>query len=359
MDRSFWQGKRVFLTGHTGFKGSWMSLWLADMGAEVTGFSRDIPTRPSLFEVAEVAARVRDLRGDIRDATALSAAISEAKPDIVIHMAAQSLVRTSYIEPTETIASNVLGTAHVLDAVRAAGSVRVVVIVTSDKCYDNREWVWGYRECDPMGGYDPYSASKGCAELITAAYRNSYFNHADYARHKVGVASVRAGNVIGGGDWAQDRLLPDVLRAFEAGRPVIIRNPHAIRPWQHVLEPVSGYLLLAQRLWDDGPAYAQGWNFGPNDDDTRPVGWIVEQMVSAWGEGVSWQLDESNHPHEAGWLKLDCSKAHAQLGWKPRWSLCQALDHIVTWHRAWLAGEDMQKYCISQILSFGGTMHNE
>jgi len=356
MDRAFWAGKRVFLTGHTGFKGSWMSLWLADMGATVIGYSRDIPTQPSLFEAARVAECVHDVRGDIRDASAVRLAMLDAKPDIVIHMAAQPLVRYSYVDPVETIASNVLGTAHVLEAVRATDSVRVVVNVTSDKCYENREWLWGYRENDPMGGYDPYSASKGCAELVAAAYRNSFFNPADYARHRVAVASVRAGNVIGGGDWALDRLVPDVLRAFESDRPVIIRNPHAIRPWQHVLEPLSGYLTLAQRLWEHGPAYAEGWNFGPNDDDARPVSWIVEKLVGAWGAGASWQLDGADHPHEAGWLKLDCSKAHVRLGWRPRWTLDQALMQIVSWHRAWLASEDMQRRCVAQITEFEQTV---
>lgn len=352
MGRSFWRGKRVFLTGHTGFKGSWLSLWLDDMGAEVIGFSKDVPTKPSLFEVANVAARVKDLRGDIRDTCSVAAAMAEARPDIVIHMAAQSLVRPSYAEPAETISSNVLGTAHVLDAVRLTDSVRVAIVVTSDKCYDNREWVWGYRECDAMGGYDPYSASKGCAELVTAAYRNSYFNTAHHQLHRVGLASVRAGNVIGGGDWAEDRLVPDILRAFEATRPVVIRNPHAIRPWQHVLEPISGYLELAEKLWEEGPPFAEGWNFGPDTEDAKPVSWVVEKMVSAWGSGASWKLDDTDHPHEASWLKLDCSKANALLGWKPRWTLGQALERVVEWHRAWLADQDMQKYSVSQILDF-------
>jgi len=356
MTPEFWRGKRVFMTGHTGFKGSWLSLWLQQLGAELTGYALNPPTDPSLFEVAKVGASMHSIIADIRDAEALAKAMRAARPEIVIHMAAQPLVRYSYIKPLETFSSNVLGTAHVLDAVRATDSVRAVVNVTSDKCYDNREWVWGYRENDPMGGYDPYSASKGCAELVAAAYRNSFFNPADYARHRVAVASVRAGNVIGGGDWALDRLVPDVLRAFESDRPVIIRNPHAIRPWQHVLEPLSGYLTLAQRLWEHGPVYAEGWNFGPNDDDARPVSWIIEKLVGAWGAGASWQLDGADHPHEAGWLKLDCSKARVRLGWRPRWTLDQALTQIVFWHRSWLASEDMQRCCVAQIAEFERTV---
>ena len=276
IDADFWRGRRVFLTGHTGFKGGWLALWLQRLGADVTGYALDPPTTPSLFAVARVGAGMRSIINDIRDAETLAQAMREAQPEIVIHMAAQPLVRYSYQAPVETYATNVMGTVHLLEAVRQTDSVRAVVNVTSDKCYENREWVWGYRENEPMGGYDPYSNSKGCAELVTAAYRNSYFNPAQYSQHGVALASARAGNVIGGGDWAEDRLIPDILRAIAAGEAVNIRSPHAIRPWQHVLEPLSGYLLLAQRLIEDGPAHAEGWNFGPSEEDARPVQWIVE-----------------------------------------------------------------------------------
>ncbi|HEY0818010.1 MAG TPA: CDP-glucose 4,6-dehydratase [Rhizobacter sp.] len=345
MDAQFWRGKRVFLTGHTGFKGSWLSLWLQSAGAQVCGYALAPDTEPALFHIARVADGMTSITGDVRDLAAVQRAMNEFKPEIVIHMAAQALVRRSYQDPVETYATNVMGTVHVLEAARhAGGSVRCIVNVTSDKCYENREWVWGYREGEPMGGHDPYSNSKGCSELVTAAYRDSFMRQAGIA-----LASGRAGNVIGGGDWAVDRLVPDILRSFERKEPVRIRNPHAIRPWQHVLEPLSGYLLLAERLWQDGPAHAEGWNFGPNDDDARPVQWIVERMVSSWGQGASWQVDAGEHPHEAHYLKLDISKARQQLGWRPRWRLDTTLDHIAAWHRAWLNRDDMHAFCLRQI----------
>ena len=349
MKADFWRGKKVFLTGHTGFKGSWLSLWLQQMGAQVTGYALQAPTDPSLFEVANVAQGMTSIIGDIRDGEALSKAMRDAMPDIVIHMAAQPLVRYSYVNPVETYSTNVMGTVHVLEAVRQTSSVRAVVNVTSDKCYDNKEWVWGYRENEPMGGYDPYSNSKGCAELVASAYRNSFFNPERYSEHKVALASVRAGNVIGGGDWAGDRLIPDILRAISAGQPVVIRSPHAIRPWQHVLEPLSGYLLLAQCLYERGAEFAEGWNFGPNDEDAKPVQWIVERLTQQWGEGASWQLDGGDHPHEAHYLKLDCSKAKMRLHWQPRWHLEHTLEMIVAWQRAWLAKEDMRRFTLQQI----------
>ena len=284
---NFWRGKRVFMTGHTGFKGSWLSLWLQSMGAQVVGYALAPPTNPSLFEVAEVGKGMTSIIGDIRDLEKLRAVFTEHKPDIVIHMAAQPLVRYSYIEPVETYATNVMGTVNLLEAVRSTPSVKAVVNITSDKCYENREWVWGYRENEAMGGYDPYSSSKGCAELVASAYRNSYFHPDKYQQHGVAIASARAGNVIGGGDWAGDRLIPDILRAIVLGEPVHIRSPHAIRPWQHVLEPLSGYLQLAQKLYTDGTAYAEGWNFGPNEEDAKPVQWIVEKLTESWGEGSS------------------------------------------------------------------------
>jgi len=345
----FWKGKRVLLTGHTGFKGSWLSLWLQSMGAKVVGYALAPPTIPSLFEVAEVGKGMTSVIGDIRDLAQLKQVFAEHQPEIVIHMAAQPLVRFSYIEPVDTYSTNVMGTVNLLEAVRNTDSVKAVVNVTTDKCYENREWVWGYRENEAMGGYDPYSSSKGCAELVTAAYRNSYFHPDKYKMHGVAIASGRAGNVIGGGDWADDRLIPDIVRAITAGDPVHIRNPHSTRPWQHVLEPLSGYLVLAQKLYEDGATYAEGWNFGPNDEDAKPVQWIVEKLTQTWGEGASWVLDGGDHPHEAHYLKLDCSKAKARLDWHPRWHLEDVLGAIIEWQRAYRDGKDMQALTLGQI----------
>ena len=350
MTPSFWRGKRVFVTGHTGFKGSWLSLWLQQVGAQVTGYALQPPTHPSLFEVAQVAQGMISIIGDIRDGAMLTNAMRQAAPDIVIHMAAQPLVRRSYVDPVETYSTNVMGTIHLLEAVRQTPSVRAVVNVTTDKCYENKEWAWGYRENEPMGGFDPYSSSKGCAELVTAAYRNSFFNSAKHSEHQVALATARAGNVIGGGDWAEDRLIPDILRAIQAGQPVNIRNPHATRPWQHVLESLSGYLALAEKLSSEaGQQYAESWNFGPRDEDARPVQWIVEQLTQQWGDGAAWHLDGGTHPHEAHYLKLDCSKARALLGWSPRWHLSQALQAIIAWHKAHHRSQDMRALCLQQI----------
>jgi len=342
---SFWRGKRVFLTGHTGFKGSWLSLWLQSLGAELHGLALEPPTTPNLFTVAQVASGMASSTiGDIRDLATVQKAMQASQADIVIHMAAQPLVRLSYAEPVQTYATNVMGTVHVLESARHTPSVKAVVVVTTDKCYENKEWAWGYRENEPMGGHDPYSNSKGCAELVTAAYRNSFLQASGIA-----VASARAGNVIGGGDWAADRLVPDILRAFEQNQPVVIRNPHATRPWQHVLEPLSGYLSLAEHLYTDGQAFAEGWNFGPKDDDAQPVQWIVEHMANSWGNGASWQQDGGTHPHEAHYLKLDISKAKARLGWQPRWALQKALQASVEWHQQWLAGANMKAFTMAQI----------
>ncbi|MFA6013865.1 MAG: CDP-glucose 4,6-dehydratase [Gallionellaceae bacterium] len=349
---SFWQNKRVLLTGHTGFKGSWLSLWLQSMGAQVVGYALAPPTNPSLFEVADVAKGMTSIIGDIRDLAHLKKVFAEFQPEIVIHMAAQPLVRYSYVEPVETYSTNVMGTVNLLEAVRATPGIKAVVNVTTDKCYENREWDWGYRENEAMGGFDPYSSSKGCAELVTAAYRNSYFHPDKYATHGVAIASARAGNVIGGGDWAEDRLIPDIMRAISQGKPVNIRNPHATRPWQHVLEPLFGYLVLAEKLYTVGASCAEGWNFGPNDEDARPVQWIVEKLTQSWGEGASWILDSGNHPHEAHYLKLDCSKAKARLNWHPRWHLEDALENIVEWQRAHLRGGDMQALTLKQITNY-------
>lgn len=353
MNPVFWRGKRVLLTGHTGFKGSWLSLWLQSMEAEVVGYALAPPTVPSLFEVAEVGSGMTSILGDIRNLSHLRAVFTEHRPEIVIHMAAQSLVRPSYSDPVTTYAVNVLGTVHLLEAVRETTGVRAVINVTSDKCYENREWVWGYRENEAMGGHDPYSSSKGCAELVTAAYRNSFFNLQRDGQDRVALASVRAGNVIGGGDWAEARLVPDIMRAIAHGQPVRIRNPQAIRPWQHVLEPLHGYLILAQNLYEQGADYAEGWNFGPNDDDGKPVQWIVERLVALWSEQARW-LPASNTPalHEAHTLKLDSSKARARLGWAPHWSLAETLDTIVEWYRGHEEGKDMRVLTLAQISNF-------
>jgi len=351
ISRDFWQGKRVFLTGHTGFKGSWLSLWLQSMGADVHGLALLPPTTPALFDEASVGSCMHSKIGDIRDYATVLEAMQACKPDIIIHMAAQPLVRYSYHAPIETYATNVMGTVHVLEAARHVGTAKAIVNVTTDKCYENKEWVWGYREDEPMGGYDPYSNSKGCSELVTSAYRRSFFQQSGIA-----LASARAGNVIGGGDWASDRLVPDILRAFEKSQSVIIRNPHATRPWQHVLEPLSGYLMLAERLYADGKNFAEGWNFGPHDEDARPVQWIVEHMVGVWGDDASWQLDGGIHPHEANYLKLDISKAKAKLSWQPRWGLARALASITDWHHHWLANLDVQTKCLQQINDYQSTL---
>jgi len=346
---TFWRGKRVFITGHTGFKGSWLSLWLQKMGAHVTGLALPPPTAPSLFEVANVHKGMNSIIGDIRDLPTVVKAMKNAAPEIVIHMAAQPLVRYSYDNPVDTYATNVMGTVHILEAVRLLDSIKVVVNITSDKCYDNKEWMWSYRENESMGGYDPYSSSKGCAELVTSAYRNSFFNHDKYDEHGVALASARAGNVIGGGDWALDRLIPDIMRAFSNKHPLLIRNPGSIRPWQHVLEPLNGYLILAQALYNGGIHFADGWNFGPRDMDAQPVQYIVDRLTSYWGRDVCWEIDKSPQAHEAHYLKLDCSKANTYLGWVPKWTLDQALNAIVSWHKAHLEGLDMHDYTIKQI----------
>ena len=357
MTPDFWRGKRVFLTGHTGFKGSWLSLWLQALGAELTGYALEPPTNPSLFKEAQVAEGMTSIIGDILDLERLKKALQAAAPDIVIHMAAQPLVRQSYENPVETYATNVMGTVHLLESVRLIGGVKAIVNVTTDKCYENREWEWGYRESEPMGGYDPYSNSKGCAELVSAAYRSSFFNKDQYVHHGVALATARAGNVIGGGDWAKDRLIPDILAAFEHHSPVNIRNPHALRPWQHVLEPLGGYLLLAERLYTQGPYFAEGWNFGPNDDDARPVGWIVEKLVDMWGGDACWTKDEGDHPHEASYLKLDISKARARLGWRPMLRLEDALKLIVEWTQARSNGANVRTLSLGQIKAYQTLMN--
>jgi len=352
MNPTFWSGKRVFVTGHTGFKGSWLSLWLQEMGAIVKGYSLPAPTTPSLFEEAKVWEGMSTEEGDIRDFTHLRQTMNDFKPEIVFHMAAQPLVRLSYDEPMETYSTNVMGTVYLLEAVKQVGGVKAVVNITSDKCYENREWVWGYREEEAMGGYDPYSNSKGCAELVASSYRQSFFNAAKYPEHGCALASVRAGNVIGGGDWADDRLIPDILQAFANKKKVEIRSPHAIRPWQHVLEPLSGYIEIAEKLYLEGPNFAEGWNFGPKEEDAQPVEKIVKHLTQSWGESAEWFLSQEVHPHEAHYLKLDCSKARMRLNWQPVWNLETTLDKIVSWQKAWLNGEDIKTYTINEIKEY-------
>jgi CDP-glucose 4,6-dehydratase len=351
LNPEFWKGRRVFVTGHTGFKGSWLCLWLNHLGAQVTGYALPPPSDPSLFEMARIADSVDSHTGDVRDLAALEAALTAAQPEVVIHMAAQSLVRYSYDHPVETFATNVLGTVHLLDAVRRTPSVRAVVVVTSDKCYYNEEWVWGYREDSRLGGHDPYSGSKGCAELVVTAYQNSFFS-ADRHPGAAVVGSARAGNVIGGGDWALDRLVPDILRSLLKGEPTLIRNPQATRPWQHVLEPLHGYLMLAERLHADGHQFSSGWNFGPPEESERTVGWIIERLYDLWRVDFEWQRDRNPGPPESTFLKLDASKARAHLGWRPKLDLDTTLQWIVDWTRRYQAGDDMRKVSLADIERF-------
>jgi CDP-glucose 4,6-dehydratase len=344
-----WNGKRVFLTGHTGFKGGWMALWLQSRGCDLCGYSLRPATKNNLFEDASVARGMRSVIGDIQDTSLLRATMEEVRPEVVFHFAAQPLVRGSYKDPLGTYATNVMGTVNLLEAVRHTSSVRAVVVVTSDKCYQNHQWDWSYREIDRLGGYDPYSSSKACAELIVSAYRNSFFNPADYASHGVALATVRAGNVIGGGDWAEDRLVPDIMRAFAAGRPVRIRNPRSIRPWQHVLEPLRGYLMVAESLCEEGTRNGESWNFGPESADVQPVDWLLSELAAAWGAGARWELENTAQPYEAHNLKLDCSKAMTRLGWRPELHLREAIEITVDWYRAKLRGEEMRSFTCKQI----------
>ena len=349
MNAAFWKNKKVLLTGHTGFKGSWLSLWLQHLGADLCGVALAPNTQPNLFELANVAKGMQSHLIDIRDTAAVKKIIDAFKPEIIIHMAAQPLVRYSYDFPVETYATNVMGTVHVLDAARQCAATKVVVNVTTDKCYENREWVWGYRENEPMGGHDPYSNSKGCSELVTAAYRNSFYKAAGK-----GLASARAGNVIGGGDWSLDRLVPDIIQSIVQKKPVQVRNPNAIRPWQHVLEPLSGYLLLAEKLWQNPQRYAEGWNFGPQLQDAVTVQGVVERLLKHWGnDHAGWErVQQTTAPHEAHYLKLDITKANAELNWQPRLKLDEALQWLVEWYRAWLQKADMQAFTLKQIKTY-------
>lgn len=349
---AFWHGKKVFLTGHTGFKGTWLCLWLSALGADVTGYALHPPTQPNLYELCGIGKFTKSLVGDVRNIEYLTKSLMDTQPEIVIHLAAQPLVQDSYKDPLATYAVNVMGTVHLFEAVRTCQSVKVIVNVTTDKCYENKEWLWGYRETDSLGGYDPYSNSKACSELVTAAYRNSFFNPADYARHGVAVASVRAGNVIGGGDWAANRLIPDCIRALLRNETILIRSPYAIRPWQHVLEPLSGYMQLAEKLYEQGPLFAEGWNLGPNDDDAKPVEWVVKKMCELWGPSAAYKVDPKSYPHEAHYLKLDCSKAKARLHWHPKWDLEHTLKETIEWVKSYRQGENMQTVCLQQIQTY-------
>lgn len=341
----FWKGKKVYVTGHTGFKGSWLCLWLLHLGADVKGYALAPNTNPNLFEEFNLEQTMDSEIGDIRDLSRLTKSMTDFNPDIVLHLAAQPLVRFSYNEPVETYSINVMGTVHLLEACRKLENLKSIVCITTDKCYENREWEWGYRENEPMGGYDPYSSSKGCSELVISSFRRSFFQGNDSAN----LASARAGNVIGGGDWSEDRLIPDIIRAFEKNQPVIIRNPLSTRPWQHVLEPLSGYLVLAEKLYREGEQYAEAWNFGPKDSDCQSVQWILDKMISRWGDNASWELDKNSNPHEAAFLKLDCSKAKLKLKWIPRWDLEFTLAKIIDWHKKKLKNINIKEESLEEI----------
>lgn len=348
----FWKDKKVLVTGHTGFKGSWLALWLQYLGADVVGFSLEPSTEPNLFTIARVAEGMQSLIGDIRDLERIKSLYQDVQPEIVFHMAAQALVLPSYKDPLTTYKTNVMGTLNLLEAARTSKDLRVMVVVTSDKCYENQEWDRAYQESDAMGGHDPYSNSKGCAELVTAAYRNSFFNPKDYSKHCVSIASARAGNVIGGGDWSEYRLIPDIVKAVLEKQTVVIRNPRSIRPWQHVLEPLSGYLTLAEQQWERGAELAEGWNFGPSASDAQPVAQVVEAMASFWEGEMEWVIRQNEQPHEAQYLKLDCSKARAYLNWRPRMRLKEALESIVNWTKHYARKEDMRSFTLAEIQQY-------
>lgn len=350
INKQFWKGRKVFITGHTGFKGSWLSIWLSLLGSDVTGYSLDPPTKPNLFDESGISCLIQDIRGDLRIIDDLKATINRVSPEIVIHLAAQPIVRESYRDPIGTYLTNAIGTANLLEAVRDCQSVKVVLNVTTDKVYENREWIWGYREDESLGGYDPYSASKACSEIITSSYKRSFFNHD--SRRTVGIATARAGNVIGGGDWAADRIIPDCIRAFNNGNKLSIRNPNSIRPWQHVLEPLSGYLVLCEKLYSDPAKYSSSWNFGPNDDDAKTVEWIVKRVMKSWLNAPGYIIDKGEHPHEANFLKLDCSKAKIILGWKPKWDISKAIEKVVEWNIAYNSNRPCFEICKEQINAY-------
>lgn len=349
LETQFWKDRKVFVTGHTGFKGSWLCLWLQSLGANVRGYALSPPSQPNLFEVTAVGQGMDSILGDVRHYEKFAVALGEFSPDIVFHLAAQPLVRASYENPVETYETNVMGTVHLLNALRKVKNLRAVVNVTTDKVYENREWEWGYREIERLGGYDPYSSSKSCSELVTNAFRQSFFHTQSFSGSCCALASARAGNIVGGGDWATDRLIPDMLRGFELKASIEIRNPDSIRPWQYVLAPLSGYLILAQKLFESGRDYEGAWNFGPGSEDTHTVRWIADYLVKEWGEGAAWHTTKSIHPHETKCLKLDCSKANSRLNWHSTWSLEHSLKRILAWHKAYLANENMQDYSLREI----------
>jgi len=349
MNKDFWLGRKVLVTGHTGFKGSWLSIWLQHLGADIVGVSLSPPTQPNLFTEANVEKGMVSLQVDIRDREKIKEVFLKYKPSVVFHLAAQSLVIHSYKNPVETYETNVIGTLNVLEGIRSINTVRAAIMVTTDKCYENNSWVWGYRENDPMGGHDPYSSSKGAAELLIASYRRSYYPVHQFGKHKTGLASVRAGNVIAGGDWSKDRLIPDIVRAFQKGSKVKIRNPKSVRPWQYVLEPLFGYMKLAEKLSNDGQLYAESWNFGPRSNDVKNVEWIVKKMAKKWGKGVGWIIDKEEHPHEENYLKLDCSKANIVLGWSSKCNIDYTLEKIVEWHNTDKKNKSFRESCIQQI----------
>lgn len=351
MNSEFWKGKKILLTGHTGFKGSWLCIWLKKLNASIVGYSKSIPTTPSLFELANVEKEIISITGDICDLPHLEDVIRKHRPQIIINMAAQSLVHESYKNPVDTYLTNVMGSVNLFEAVRRNDTVRVVINVTSDKCYENTGKIEGYKEEDPIGGYDPYSSSKGCAELITSSFRNSFFNTNDFEHHHTAIASVRAGNVIGGGDWARDRIIPDIVRAITENKILKIRNLNAVRPWQHVLEPLNGYLLLAENLWKDGSSYSKGWNFGPGDEDIKPVSWIIEKFSQFWGKNIAQEIN-NNSIHEAQYLKLDCTNAKNNLGWKPKMNLEMAIKWTVDWYKQFEQNADMAKITEEQIIKY-------
>ena len=349
MNKQFWKGKNVLLTGHTGFKGSWLSIWLKMLDVELVGYSKDIPTKPSLYEIANVKDGITSIVGDVTDHNHLKKVIKSHQPDVIIHMAAQSLVGQSYINPVETYSTNVMGTVYLLDALRSENKTRVIINVTSDKCYKNKEISYGYKESDPMGGYDPYSSSKGCSELITSAFRNSFFNSSE---NEIALASVRAGNVIGGGDWAKDRLIPDIINSVLKQHKLKIRNPKAVRPWQYVLDPLNGYLQLVEKLWNDMRSFCEGWNFGPNEQDEKSVDWLVKKFSEIWGRPISWEQFSNFYPHEANYLRLDCSKAKKKLGWKQKLNLDSALKWTIDWYKHFIQKDDMRRFTEEQIKNF-------
>ena len=352
MNSNFWKNKKVLLTGHTGFKGSWLSIWLKKLGVELVGFSKDIPTKPSLFEIAKVSEGMTSITGNIEDFTAIQKVLKENKPEIVIHMAAQSLVRKSYEEPINTFATNVMGTVNLLQAVKTTGSTLVLINITSDKCYENKGTEKAFSENSPMGGYDPYSSSKGCAELVTSSFRNSFFNLKEFERHGCSLSSVRSGNVIGGGDWAKDRLIPDIMNSISKRIPTQIRNTRSIRPWQFVLEPLFGYLILAQRMWEEGKEFSEPWNFGPDETDCKSVKWILEKISKELDDGFSWKEDTRDNPHEAEMLKLDCNKAKKRLGWKTKLDVNETIEWTVNWYKEYFKNSDMKEYTENQIDKF-------